>query len=222
LNKTCSLLASIISDNPSNIFSSLDVYKSSKISGLHFDLMDGNFVPRFGLYPEILNEIRKRSDLPVEVHMMTRNLVKYLKVFADLNVTRIIFHFEATDSPLTVINEIKKLGVEVGIAINPTTSLEPISSIFSEVDYIMLMAIQPGVPRHPFIEHTYKKITDLKQILDSNSLTAKIGIDGGVTFDNARKIISLGADILVCGSGTFFDPARSLAKNIEKLQEVLR
>lgn len=221
MNKKCELFASVISDNPRDIFSNLRIYEDANISGLHFDVMDGNFVPRFGLYPEILKEIRNLTSLPIEVHLMTTNFKKYLNQFAELGATRIIFHVEAVDSIIDSINKVKESGAEVGIAINPNTKLDFIDLIANKIDYIMLMAITPGIPKHPFITSTYQKISELKKILFSNSSSAKIGVDGGVTFDNASEIYKMGADVLICGSGTFFDSTRSLKSNITLLQNIL-
>lgn len=221
MNKPCELFASVISDNPRDIFSNLKTYEDTKISGIHFDMMDGNFVPRFGLYPEMLKEIRNLTSLPIEVHLMISNYEKYLSQISELGANRIVFHVESSDSVVNSIKKVKELGIEVGIAINPNTNLEFVSQIANEINYIMLMAINPGIPKHPFIESTYKKIADLKKILILNSSIAKIGIDGGVTFDNAREIFRMGADVLICGSGTFFDPAGSLKNNIKLLQKIL-
>jgi ribulose-phosphate 3-epimerase len=221
LNKSYELFASLISDNPRDVFSNLKIYENANVSGLHFDVMDGNFVPRFGLYPEILKEIRNLTSLPIEVHLMTTNFERYLNQFVGLGANRIIFHVEATDSIIDSINKVKESGAEVGIAINPNTKLNFIDQITNKIDYIMLMAITPGIPKHPFIASTYQKISELKKILFLNSSSAKIGVDGGVTFNNAKEIYKLGADVLICGSGTFFDSARSLKDNITLLQNTL-
>ena len=221
MNKPCELFASIISDNPRDIFSNLRIYTDANISGLHFDVMDGNFVPRFGLYPEILKEIRNLTSLPIEVHLMTKNFERYLNQFAEFGATRIIFHVEATDSISDSIDKVKESGAEVGIAINPNTKLDFIDQIVNRIDYIMLMAITPGIPKHPFITSTYQKINELKKILFLNSSSAKIGVDGGVTFNNAKEIYNEGADVLICGSGTFFDPERTVKNNITLLQNIL-
>ena len=221
MNNPFELFASIISDNPKDVFSNLRIYEDTKVSGIHFDVMDGNFVPRFGLYPELLREIRNSTSLPIEVHLMTTNFEKYSSQFSEIGANRIVFHVEATDSLIDSIKIVKDLGIEAGIAINPKTNLEFVNQIANEIDYIMLMAITPGIPKHTFIESTYKKITDLKKILILNSSKAKIGVDGGVTFDNARQICRMGADVLICGSGTFFDSTRSLKENIKLLQKVL-
>ena len=221
MNKSYELFASVISDNPRDIFSNLKIYEDAKISGLHFDVMDGDFVPRFGLYPEVLKEIRHLTSLPIEVHLMTTNFERYLNQFAELGATRIVFHVEATDNIIDSINKVKESGAEVGIAINPNTKMDFINQIVNKIDYIMLMAITPGIPKHPFITSTYQKISELKKILFTNSSSAKIGVDGGITFENAKEIYKIGADVLICGSGTFFDSARSVKNNITLLQNTL-
>jgi len=115
------------------------------------------------------------------------------------------------------IKHVKDLGLEVGIALNPEVPVNSLHSVIHLLDVVMLMAIKPGVPKHPFIEGTYAKIVELVKLAKVNNLTFKISIDGGVTFNNISKLVEIGADILICGSGTIFHEGQSFRKNLKLL-----
>lgn len=219
-NKT-ELFVSTISDNPKDIFRNLELYERMGVSGIHFDIMDGNFVPRFGLYPELMKEIRNNTNLPIECHLMVYKSEKYLNEIIDAGANRVIVHIEALQHPHRTITLIKQMGIEIGIALNPGTSFNNLEYILNEIDLVLIMAINPGIPKHPFIPQSLEKISKLRKSLDQINSKIKIGVDGGVTFENAKQISESGADILICGSGTFFRDDNSLSDNIKLLQKNL-
>jgi ribulose-phosphate 3-epimerase len=214
LNKTQELFVSTISDNPKHVFKNLKIFDRLGISGIHFDIMDGNFVPRFGLYPELLAELRSETQLPIEVHLMTKNPDPYIDTLVKAGANRIIVHLEALAHPLKTISLIKESGIEAGIALNPLTGIADAKNLIQEVSLIMLMAINPGIPKHAFIPSTIPKLIELKKTLVEVGSDAKIGIDGGVTFDNAKSLFQNGANLLICGSGTIFKQENSIEENI--------
>ena len=217
----CRFCTPTISDNPKDVFKNLSIYEKMGISGIHFDIMDGIFVPRFGLYPELMEAIQSETKLPIEVHLMVSNVEAYINRFASAGATRLIFHAETLQQPMTLISQIKEMGIEVGIALNPKTQIDSLIQIISEVDLVLLMAINPGIPRHPFIPDTFNKLISLKKLLTLNNLSARIGIDGGVTFQNAVSLFENGADILICGSGTVFNKSDTLESNINSLKSLI-
>lgn len=221
MNNKKELFISTISDNPKDVFKNLSIYEKMGISGIHFDIMDGIFVPRFGLYPELMEAIQSETKLPIEVHLMVSNVEAYINRFASAGATRLIFHAETLQQPMTLISQIKEMGIEVGIALNPKTQIDSLIQIISEVDLVLLMAINPGIPRHPFIPDTFNKLISLKKLLTLNNLSARIGIDGGVTFQNAVSLFENGADILICGSGTVFNKSDTLESNINSLKSLI-
>ena len=221
MNNKKELFISTISDNPKDVFKNLSIYEKMGISGIHFDIMDGIFVPRFGLYPELMEAIQSETKLPIEVHLMVSNVEAYINRFASAGATRLIFHAETLQKPMTLISQIKEMGIEVGIALNPKTQIDSLIQIISEVDLVLLMAINPGIPRHPFIPDTFNKLISLKKLLTLNNLSARIGIDGGVTFQNAVSLFENGADILICGSGTVFNKSDTLESNINSLKSLI-
>lgn len=219
MSKKIEFYVSAISDNPKNLFRNLEIYQKKGISGIHFDVMDGVFVPRLGLYPELLREIRKETDLPIEVHLMTINPNSYLEDLVSSGANRIIIHLESVVHVHRVISEIKKCGVEVGIALNPSTTIENLEFIMNEIDVVLLMSINPGIPKHSFIPSTIPKLKKLKKFIESYKTNNVIAIDGGVTFDNLNILKEFGANRLVCGSGTIFNLDRSLEENLELLSK---
>ena len=221
MNNKRELFASIISDNPKNIFQNLKIYEEMGISGYHFDVMDGIFVPRFWLYPELMEAIRAESKLPIEVHLMVSNVAPYLKRFASAGATRIIIHLETLQQPKSIISQIHEMGIEVGIALNPKTHIDSLNKIISEVDLVLLMAINPGIPKHPFIPETLDKLVSLRRLIIQNNSTSRIGIDGGVTFQNVVTLFKNGADILICGSGTIFKSENTLESNLVSLTTLI-
>jgi ribulose-phosphate 3-epimerase len=220
LNKKIEFYASTISDNPKLIFDHLVTFKKFGISGIHFDVMDGNFVPRLGLYPELLESIKNSTDLPIEAHLMLSNPDEYIETFIEAGAQRILVHFEALENPNRTLTLINKLGVENCVVLNPKTDFSLLKHCINQIDNVMLMAINPGVPKHPFIPETLAKLKDLRNWLDDLKPEIRIGIDGGVTFDNVKQLDECGADWLICGSGTIFKPGADLVENLFQLTNI--
>ncbi len=220
MNKKIEFYVSTISDNPKLIFDHLLTFKKFGIAGIHFDVMDGNFVPRLGLYPELLESIKNAIDLPIEVHLMLSNPDRYISTFVEAGAQRILVHFETLENPNRTLELINGLGVENCVVLNPKTDFFVLKEYISHIDKIMLMAINPGIPKHPFILETLAKLKTLRYWLDSLRPEIQIGIDGGVTFDNVKQLDECGADWLVCGSGTIFKPGTSLDENLSQLTNI--
>jgi ribulose-phosphate 3-epimerase len=221
LNEKKGYFYSVISDNPNAIFKNLRVLEESCISGIHFDVMDGTFVPRLGLYPELLAEIKKETSLFIEVHAMLSTPSFFIEKFAEAGADRIIYHIETKDNVNSLITSTKQYGLECGLALNPNSSTDLILPFISNIDVVMLMAINPGIPKHPFIPDTYDKLQKIRNILNERDLDKEIVIDGGVTFENLGNLFLHGANTLICGSGTLFSPERSINENLELLTSAL-
>ena len=222
LNKKHEIFVSAISDNPKNLFTNLPIFEQTGISGIHFDVMDGSFVPRFGLYPELMREIINQTKLKIEVHMMVKDPEPYINQLIKIGANRIILHLETLIHPHRTLSMIKESGVDSGVALNPGTNLECLEYIMDQVDLVLLMAINPGIPKHPFIPRTFHKLAKLKNIISENNLKIRIGIDGGVTIENAKSLVENGADILVCGSGTIFKETNDIESNIKSLNDLFK
>lgn len=219
--RTKHFFVSTISDNPSRIFENLKLFEQNKIEGIHFDIMDGIFVPRLGLYPELLREIHRHTKLPIEVHLMTVNIQPYIETLALYGASRVIFHVETKEDIEILIREARSNRLDVGMAISPDTDLDKLTRYLGKIDFIMLMAVHPGSVKKPLLSETFTRLTMLREILKRELLSMPIAIDGGITFDNIEPLSSLGADYFVCGSGTIFSPRGTLEQNLANLSGLL-
>jgi ribulose-phosphate 3-epimerase len=219
LNSKREFYISTISEDPKLIFDHLPIYEKFGASGIHFDVMDGKFVPRLGLYPELLKSIDESTNLSIEVHLMLSEPNDYIKTFVESGANRILVHFETLQNAEKTLNLIRDNGAESCVVFNPNTSFIEAEKYLPNIDTFMLMAINPGIPKHPFIPTTFEKIKDLRRWLDHKKPETEIGIDGGVTFNNVKQLFDYGANWLICGSGTVFKPGNSITDNLLTLQE---
>lgn len=214
------LSASIICADLLNLEGEVELLKKGKINRIHFDVMDGVFVPRYGLPPEVLKFIHTETSIPITVHMMVQDPEPYIEVFKNSGADTIAFHVEPVKHVHRVIQKIKSSGMKAGVALNLATPLNCLDYILPDLDLVMLMAINPGIVGHKLIPQAYKKISDLKEKLTEYP-DVLIEIDGGVTPESAPKMIKNGADILVCGSSTIFKLNESIDKKIKELRKVI-
>lgn len=184
---------------------------------IHFDIMDGIFVPRYGLPPEILVATRSITDLSIDAHMMTVEPEKYIKTFIDAGANFITVHAEACTHLHRTLKIIQENGAKVGIALNHSTPLSALDYILDDIDLILLMAINPGIVGHQLIPKAIEKISDLRTKLGEKYKDVIIEIDGGVTFESAPKLLKAGANMLVCGSSTIFKADINVDVNIIEL-----
>ena len=210
------LAASLICADPLNIKTDIQSLINGSIDQIHFDVMDGTFVPRFGLYPEILQEFKKNYITPVDVHLMIENPEDYLDLFKTYGADTITFHWETTKHASRIIHKIKKLNIKAGIALNPSTPASAISEILEDVDMVCLMAIDPGIVGGKFYDGIYNKISEIS----NNKHNIEIQIDGGVTPTTIIKMIEAGANNLVCGTGTIFRKFEDTIEN--KIKDLRR
>ena len=219
-HRNLELSSSVISADPLTFQRDIFALEKAGIDSYHFDVMDGLFVPRLGLYPEYLRMLRSISKLPIEVHLMLHSPELYLESFITSKDVRLIPHIETLDHPIRTLMKINDLGANAGIAVNPGTHLSTIEPIIDFVDSVMLMAINPGVIGHKLLENTFIRISQLKSIIGSEK-EIKIIVDGGVTFENAKKLIQAGANSIVCGAGTVFKQQDKVFENTVELRRLV-
>lgn len=202
------IAASLICADPLNLEKEVNELIQSKVDLIHFDVMDGSFVPRYGLYPEILRAIKSKENCPlVDVHIMSENPEDFIEIFALYGADFFNFHIEATKHPHRVIKKIINSGMKPGVALNPNTSVKSLKWMIQDIQMVVLMTINPGIVGHKFIPEMINKIKDLRNFADqNNNRDLIIEIDGGVTPENIEDLIEAGADALVCGNGTIFRP----------------
>lgn len=196
------------------------MFEELGVNGIHLDIMDGIFVPRFGLHLELIQEIIKTTKLPTEIHLMSVQPELHIPKLVGLGSKRIIIHIESTAHPHRVLSEIKANQVEAGVALNPSTQISTLEYLTDVLDYVLLMSINPGVPKHPIINSTFSKLASLREFLDNVSSDKEIGLDGGVDFNNMKRLYELGANVLVGGSGTIFSNLYDVRENIREVMKI--
>ena len=211
---------SVLSADFLNLGRQLNELEEGGADYVHFDVMDGVFVPNISIGLPVLQATSAGTNLPVDVHLMIVEPDKWVDAFADAGANAITFHAEATPHVHRVVQAIKGRGVEAGVVINPATSLTAIEEILPDVDQILLMTVNPGFGGQSFIESSLQKIERLRGMIDRVNPTCRLQVDGGVNVDNIRRVVDAGANSIVAGSATFAS-GRTIAENIAALRAEL-
>ncbi len=194
---------SILSADFTRIAESVSMVEEAGADLIHVDIMDGHFVPNLTFGPQLVSSLRKKTSLPIDVHLMVENPFSFIPLFQKAGANWISIHIEASLHLHRDIAFIKRLGCKAGLALNPATPLHSMGEIIQELDYILLMTVNPGQEAQEFIESVRSKIRRLKNWIKSQGFDARIEIDGGIKLDNMQGLIQDGAEIFVAGSGIF-------------------
>ena len=185
---------------------------------IHIDVMDGHFVPNITIGPEVIKKLRKYTSLPFDVHLMISPVHNFIKNFAEAGADIITIHPEATDNLISSIEKIKSYNKKIGISLNPETSVDKVLPVLNLIDLVLVMSVNPGFEGQKFIENTLNKVKLLRQEIDNKKLNIQVEIDGGVNFENSKKVIQAGVNILVSGTTIFKENGGNLKKNIQLLR----
>ncbi len=218
------LAASILSADFSNIADAVFLAEDAGADIIHLDIMDGHFVPNLTAGPQLVASIREKTKLPLDVHLMVEEPAKFIPLFAEAGADWISIHIEASVHLHKDLQSIKEFHKKAGLVLNPATPIHLMSEIIYELDYILLMSVNPGWGGQSFIESCHTKLKNLDDWIKSLKLNVSIEIDGGVKYDNLEKILREGADILVIGSEIYkakdprdtIDRIKKLMKKIDK------
>jgi ribulose-phosphate 3-epimerase len=170
---------------------------------VHVDVMDGHFVPNITLGPPIVASLHKATPLPLDVHLMIENADRYLQAFVDAGAAWISLHQEAVPHLERQVAFLRERGVRAGVALNPATPLAALDEILPELDYVLVMSVNPGFGGQRFIPGALDKIRRLRRIIQDRGLKTQIEVDGGVDAGNIRALVEAGAEVLVAGSAVF-------------------
>lgn len=205
---------SLLSANFANLEKDLQMLNSSKADWIHLDIMDGVFVPNISFGLPIVSAVKKLTNKPLDVHLMIVKPENYFEAFALAGADYISFHIEASTHVHRSIQLLKKLGVKAGIVLNPHTSVALLEDSIKDLDFVLLMSVNPGFGGQQFIEQTYSKIEKLKQLIKQSGSKALIQVDGGVSAKNAKELYQAGADVLVAGNAVFSatNPVEAIAQ----------
>ena len=186
---------------------------------IHLDIMDGNFVPNISFGPRMVESIKSKTSLPLEVHLMIEKPENHIKSFIDAGGDIIIVHYETSKHPDRLIQTINEADVKSGIALNPATPLNVIEYLINKIDILLLMTVNPGFGGQKFIPEMIGKIEKARRIIDNQKKSISLGVDGGINLDNISKVINAGAEIIVVGQIVFKSANPEMA--IKKIKNII-
>ena len=214
--KTKLIAPSVLSADFGNLQRDIEMINGSQADWFHVDVMDGRFVPNISFGFPVMKAIQEHAKIFVDVHLMIVEPEKYVEEFINYGADLVSVHYEACTHLHRTINLIQDKGAKAGVVLNPSTPVWVLEDIITEVDLVLLMSVNPGFGGQKFIENTYKKIKETKELILENNSTALIEIDGGVNTENAPKLFEAGADVLVAGNAVF------ASENPERTIELLK
>ena len=211
---------SILAADFANLQRDIEMINQSEADWFHIDIMDGVFVPNISFGMPVLEAITKHAKKTIDVHLMIVDPDRYIKTFAQLGANNLSVHYETCPHLHRTLQAIKAEGMKAGVAINPHTPVSLLEDIIKDIDLVCIMSVNPGFGGQSFIEHTYTKIKQLREIILRNNAQTLIEIDGGVTDKNAKQLADAGADILVAGNFVF--KASNPTEIIKNLKALVR
>jgi ribulose-phosphate 3-epimerase len=202
-NKFPLVAPSILSADFGNLQRDIEMVNNSEADWFHIDIMDGVFVPNISFGFPVLKHIQKYAKKPLDVHLMIVDPDRYLERFREHGAEVISVHYEACNHLHRTVQAIKKLGAKAGVVLNPHSPVSLLEEIIPDVDLVMLMSVNPGFGGQSFIESTLGKIVLLKELMARKNTDAFVEVDGGVTLENASRLVKAGAQVLVAGNTIF-------------------
>lgn len=212
---------SILSADFSRLGDQIRLVEQAGAGLIHVDVMDGHFVPNLTLGPPVVKSIRPATSLPLDVHLMIEEPDRYVEAFAQAGANLISVHFEAAVHLNRTLHHIRSLSCKAGVVLNPSSPVEWLSDSLGDVDYVLLMSVNPGFGGQKFLPHVLRKLEKLCSMRATSGSSFAIEIDGGVGLDNIDQVIGAGAEWIVAGSSVFHapDPAEAVRQMKIRLQQ---
>lgn len=213
------LAPSVLSADFSRLGEELNVIEKAGVKMLHIDVMDGTFVPNISLGMPVIQSMRKVSNIFFDVHLMVSNPDNIIESIAKCGADGITVHAETCTHLHRTIQNIKKLGLKVGVALNPATPINVLDYIIQDIDMVLIMTVNPGFGGQSYIEKMTQKIKDTRDMCNRLGLNTDIQVDGGISPKNAKEVIEAGATVLVAGSSVFGENKEERIKEFCKIFE---
>ncbi len=203
INNIKQIAPSIFAADFANLEKGIRKAEKKGVEYLHIDIMDGNFVPNISFGPKVVKDIRKKTDLIFDTHLMIKHPLKYIDKFLDSGSDLITFHIESEDNTEEIIKTLKQKKSKIGISIKPNTKFEEVIPYLDQIDLLLIMTVEPGFSGQTMIEKCLDKIKQAKEYKDNNKLSYIIQADGGIKEHNYQRLLDLGSDLLVMGSAFY-------------------
>ena len=203
---------SILAADFNNLGKDIRMINQSDADWIHFDVMDGVFVPNISFGLPVIQAVKKLAEKPLDVHLMIINPDPFIKPFRDSGADILTVHYEVCNHLHRTLGSIRNEGMKSGVALNPHTSVDVLESIINEVDVVLIMSVNPGFGGQKFIHNTYQKVIRLRRLIEERQANTLIEIDGGVNLETGKLLFEAGADVLVAGSFVFdaSDPIQTI------------
>lgn len=210
---------SILAADFANLQREVTMINESQADWIHVDVMDGVFVPNISFGIPVIKAIKKHAKKPLDVHLMIVQPERYIETFREAGADLLSVHIEASTHLHRTIQQIKTAGMKAGVAINPHTPVSLLRDVLADIDLVCMMSVNPGFGGQKFIENTYRKVAELRQLVSETKSSALIEIDGGVNQENAKPLLEAGAQVLVAGNFVFSssDP-KSVIQKLKEIQ----
>jgi ribulose-phosphate 3-epimerase len=194
---------SILSADFANLQRDIEMLNESKADWIHFDVMDGVYVPNISFGLPVLKAVKKHARKPLDVHLMMSQPSRFIRDFAEAGASNLTIHMETCPHLHKDIQQIHANNMKAGVCLNPHTPVNTLEEIIQDVDLVLIMTVNPGFGGQKFIPHSYEKIKKLKKLIEDSGSNALIEVDGGISTENAPRLIEAGVDVLVAGSFVF-------------------
>ncbi len=219
--KSYILAPSILAADFTQLGKQIAIVEEAGADWIHIDVMDGHFVPNISMGPFIVEHCRRITDLPLDVHLMIEKPERYISQFADAGANNITIHMEADRHLDRTLREIRRLGCQPGLAINPATSLEPVSEVIELLDLLLIMTVNPGYGGQNFLNKMPRKIMRARKMLHDTGSAARLEVDGGISATTLSLARAAGADTFVAGNALFNHP-RGVQAGVDALLDLLQ
>ncbi|QIA08984.1 ribulose-phosphate 3-epimerase [Draconibacterium halophilum] len=194
---------SILAADFNNLGKEIEMINQSEADYIHCDVMDGVFVPNISFGIPVINQVKKIAEKPLDVHLMIVDPDKFIEPFVKAGASVLTVHYEACSHLHRTVQLIKSFGAKASVCLNPHTPVAVLEDIIGDLDMVLLMSVNPGFGGQQFIENTYKKVGQLRKMIDETNANCTIEVDGGINYETGKNLLDVGANVLVAGSFVF-------------------